>query len=160
MAQPNFIGRSISLLSRRTRRYFDLVLAPYQIGCGQQLFLLIVYQKPGISMYDLAKTAQFDKGTATRAAQKLEEAGYLRIETDPRDKRVRRLYATEAARAVADSIYAARQRWERVLAEGLTPEEAAAAARLLEKLAQNAENSINQEEQAFGANTKPTDGEH
>ena len=88
------LNKFISIIYRQGQRYFDRELTPYGIGCGQQFFLLRIFENDGISMYDLAMLGHFDKGTVTKAVQKLEEEGYLRIETDPADRRVRRLHAT------------------------------------------------------------------
>ena len=95
MSESTYLGRNISIAYRLSNRFYDRVLSPYQIGCGQQFFLLRIYENQGISMYDLARMGRFDKGTVTRAVQKLEEQGYVRCVPDERDKRVRRLYTTD-----------------------------------------------------------------
>ena len=63
----------ISMIQRNTGRYFDLCLGADQIGSGQQFFLLRIAENEGITMYDLAQLGQFDKGTVTKAVQKLSQ---------------------------------------------------------------------------------------
>lgn len=147
MNDPVYLGRNISIAYRQGNRFFDRVLAPYQIGCGQQYFLLRIYENQGISMLDLARMGLFDKGTVTRAAQKLEEQGYVRSEPDERDKRVRRLYTTPAVEPIAQAVYEARKRWNDILTAGMTPEEVETAHRLLERMSQNAFTAVQEEEQ-------------
>ena len=133
-----YLGRSISIAYRMANRFYDRTLARWGIGCGQQFFLLRIYENRGSSVYDLARMGLFDKGTATRAVQKLEELGYVRSEADGSDKRVRRLYPTELAEPVVQAAYDARRRWIALLTRGMTPEEAETARGLLVRIAENA----------------------
>ena len=72
------IGKYISILQRLSNIYFANELSSYQIGCGQQFFLLQIFKNPGISLQELASNGSFDKATATRAVKKLEEEAYGR----------------------------------------------------------------------------------
>ena len=147
MDESMFLGRNISIAYRMANRYYDRVLAPWGIGCGQQFFLLRIYENQGISMYDLARMGLYDKGTVTRAVQKLEELGYVRSEADECDKRIRRLYATQAGEDVVRAGYAARERWTALLTRGMTPEEAETARALLSRMAENAIQALEQEQE-------------
>ena len=140
------IGRYASMLYRLGNRYYDRILAENGIGCGQQFFLLRLHENPGLGVKDLAKLGIFDKGTAARALQKLEELGYLRRDEDPRDKRAQRLYATEQAAEVVAATQAAVDRWNAVLTEGMTEAEAAEAWRLMAQMADNALGYFEREE--------------
>lgn len=146
MRDPVYLGRNISIIYRQGNRFFDRALAPYQIGCGQQFFLLRTFENQGISMLDLARMGRFDKGTVTRAAQKLEEEGYVRSEPDERDKRVRRLYTTPAAEPIVQAVYEARKRWNSILTDGMTDGEIEEARRLLERMSHNAIAAVQEEE--------------
>ena len=127
-----------SLLQRNTRRFYDLMLDGDQIGSGQQFFLLRIHENHGISMQDLARMGGFDKGTVTRAVQKLVSAGFARIETDQADKRVRHIYLTEQAQPLVEHIYRIRRYWTETLTGGLTDKELQ---RLLSDLQDMAERS-------------------
>ena len=72
----------ISMMKRDTNRYFQLKLKKFNLGGGQQFFLLRIAENPGISMYDLARTGAFDKATVTKAVNKLLAEGYITQETD------------------------------------------------------------------------------
>lgn len=146
------ILRYISLLQRNTRRYFDLMLEQDQIGSGQQFFLLRIFENDGISMQDLAHLGSFDKGTVTRAVQKLVIEGYVRTEADPQDKRVRHIYLTERARPLIDHVYQIRDYWTEALTRGLREEEKQ---RLLGALRDMAERSSAMLEALSGGETDP-----
>ena len=146
------ILRYISLLQRNTRRYFDLMLEQDQIGSGQQFFLLRIFENDGISMQDLARLGSFDKGTVTRAVQKLVIEGYVRTEADPQDKRVRHIYLTERARPLIDHVNQIRDYWTEALTRGLREEEKQ---RLLGALRDMAERSSAMLEALSGGETDP-----
>ena len=76
------IGKYISILQRLSNIYFANELSSYQIGCGQQFFLLQIFKNPGISLQELASNGSYDKATATRAVKKLEEEGVQITEVD------------------------------------------------------------------------------
>ena len=116
------ILRYISILQRNTNRYFDLTLEPDQIGSGQQFFLLRIAEHEGITMYDLARLGPFDKGTVTKAVQKLSELGYVYLEPDLRDRRVRHLYVTERARPLIERVDHLRDLWTDALTRALPAE--------------------------------------
>ena len=62
-------------------------------------------------MYELSKLGQFDKGTTSKAVQKLEEEGYVSVKIDEKDKRIRRIYTTEKAQKLIHKIYHIRDTW-------------------------------------------------
>lgn len=132
------ISKFASILYRLGQPYFDRALAKHRLGCGQQFFLLRIYENPGITMLDLAKKGHFDKGTTNRAVTKLEQLGYIQVLNDESDRRVRRLYVTEKANLIANDIYDMLKNWNALLTEGMSPEEIHTAEHLLEKLADNA----------------------
>lgn len=145
MKKTYYLGRHASILYRQANRFYDRALAPYGIGCGQQFFLLRIFEHQGINVLDLARLGQFDKGTATRAVQKLEEEGYIRSEPDPQDRGMRRLYTTPAAEPIVQEVFAARERWNQILTRGIRQEEIEQADKLLAHMAENALNYIRQE---------------
>ena len=131
------IGKYISILQRLSNIYFANELSSYQIGCGQQFFLLQIFKNPGISLQELASNGSFDKATATRAVKKLEEEAYVRTETDGEDKRVRHIYATEKARTVVDITRNSVDSLTEVMLEGFTEEERDSAEAFLIRMADN-----------------------
>ena len=131
------IGKYISILQRLSNIYFANELSSYQIGCGQQFFLLQIFKNPGISLQELAFNGSFDKATATRAVKKLEEEAYVRTETDGEDKRVRHIYATEKARTVVDITRNSVDSLTEVMLEGFTEEERDSAEAFLIRMADN-----------------------
>lgn len=113
----------ISIMQRNFHRYMDMALEDEHIGYGQQFFLAYIYEYDGITMYDLAKTGNFDKGTVTRAIQKLTDSGYVIIRPDEKDRRLKHLHVTDSALPLIDRIYEARIHWKNSLVQGFSPQE-------------------------------------
>lgn len=66
----NYISLDTSVLYRSNQKYFDEILAPYNIGYAHLIFLIEIYEHDGISMNELAVNGSFDKGTVTKSIQK------------------------------------------------------------------------------------------
>ena len=126
----------ISIIQRNTQKFFDLNLCGDQIGSGQQFFILRIAENEGMMMHELAQTGNFDKGTVTNALKKLWEEGYIRIEADENDGRVRRLYTTKKAEALVQKVYRLRDAWNESLMDGLTAGEADALKAQLRRMAE------------------------
>lgn len=126
----------ISIIQRNTNRYFDLSLECDRIGSGQQFFLLRIDENKGITMNDLAQIGNFDKGTVTKAVQKLIKQDYVHMTIDKQDKRVRHLYTTDCAKQVVERIYQLRDAWNDQITVLLTPQERQAVFSLLQRMAQ------------------------
>lgn len=142
MQKTTFL-KFISIIQRNTARYFDLGLESDCIGSGQQFFLLRIAENQGITMFDLAQTGSFDKGTVTRAVQKLIAlVGYVRMDIDKRDRRVRHLYTLPAAEKVVEHVYVLRDEWTHRITKNFTPEEQEEIFVLLHKIANNSEQEI------------------
>ena len=134
------INKYASMLYRLSHPYFEKKLALYHIGSGQQFFLMRVYEHPGISMQALAQLGCYDKGTTNRAVEKLREQGYVRVECDKSDRRVRRIFATEKALTVMQVVYDMLGEWNDVLMHGISEEDRKLCERVMERMTQNAYN--------------------
>lgn len=95
------LNRDISILYRYGQRFFACRLAPLGVEVGQLPVLMQVYQMPGTTQDALSVGRGFDKGTTARVAKSLEDAGLLRRETDPDDRRINHLYPTGAGALAA-----------------------------------------------------------
>lgn len=142
MNEHREIGKYISILQRLNNVYYANQLSSYQIGCGQQFFLLQIFKNPGMNLQELASFGHYDKATSTRAVKKLEEEGYVQTEMAKEDKRIRRIYATEKAAAVVEKTWECVDDWADVILEGFTKEERDAAEQMLIRMASNAHNHI------------------
>ena len=102
---------------------------------GGEVFNTVEYD--GITMYDLAKIGRFDKGTVTKAVQKLIEEGYVISETDENDRRVKHLHITPKSIPVIELIYELRDRWKYIIIKDISIKDEEKLKFLLKEIAEN-----------------------
>jgi anaerobic ribonucleoside-triphosphate reductase activating protein len=95
----------ISALYRNIQKYFDKTMARYDIGSGQLIFLFLINEHEGITMNEVSRLGEVDKGTTTKSIQKLIEQDYVQARTDENDRRVKRLYTTQRAGEIMSTLY-------------------------------------------------------
>ena len=95
----------ISALYRNIQKYFDKTMARYDIGSGQLIFLFLINEHEGITMNEVSRIGEVDKGTTTKSIQKLIEQDYVQSRTDENDRRVKRLYTTQRASEIMSTLY-------------------------------------------------------
>ena len=108
---------NLSVLFRNTQKYFDRMLSRYDIGSGQMIFLLLIYEHDGITMQEVTRISEVDKGTTTKSISRLIEQGYVEARVDEKDRRVRRLHTTGKSADIMRDIYEYRARCRRMLAK-------------------------------------------
>lgn len=109
----------LSVLYRNTQKYYDHVLRSYDIGSGQVIFLMLINENEGITMQDVTRLSEVDKGTTTKSVNRLITQGYVQTRQDEKDKRVKRLYTTEKAAGIMNDIYEYRNECRNALADGV-----------------------------------------
>ena len=63
-------------------------------------------------MYELANSGAYDKGTITKAIQKLEQLEYVSLSASDNDRRIKLLHTTSKADEIIPSLYITRQKWQ------------------------------------------------
>ncbi len=132
------VGKWISILNRHGQAYISKNLKKFDIGSGQYIFIITLFDNNGISQDKLSEILSIDKGTTARALQKLEAKGYIRREIDDKDKRAYKVYATEKAYVIKPEIFKVLKASSNILSENLTDTEKKLAIDLLKKMSVNA----------------------
>lgn len=138
MDNSSFLLLHTSILYRSMQKYYDKRLQAYEIGAGQLLFLIMIYENEGITMQQLAQMGSFDKGTITKGIAKLEELGYVQTKPSDEDKRVRLLYTCEKTKDIISDVYLLRREWWENITKDLSIEEIEVFEQLQGRLAQQA----------------------
>jgi len=149
----NYIDLDSSVLYRCNQKYYDKVLSEYDLGYSQFVFLASIYEQEGITMSELAANGSFDKGSITKAIQKLIDMDFVHIENSEDDKRSKKLYTTEKTRELMPKLYLVRQEWVSYLTNDLTEDEKLAyniiTDKLLVKAREYAKTNLSNEEIKF-----------
>lgn len=119
MCGKEFIGKSISYLYRYEQIFnWKKKLQPYGIGSGQFPFLMRLYREDGINQESLSDYLKIDKGTTTRAIQKLVDEDYVFRQRDEKDKRSYRVFLTEKGKKLEPDMKKIVSDWEDILFSG------------------------------------------
>lgn len=70
-----------SIITRQCKAYYDRELKQFGIGSGQQFFLIIISENPGINLADLANRGGFDKSTITRSVKNFKSWSISELKT-------------------------------------------------------------------------------
>ena len=133
----SILGRSITILDRLMKMYYDHGLSDYEIGWGQQFYVEYLYDHPGASAQEMVECVRVDKATLTKTVRKLSEIDYIKIVGDEKDKRVKRLYLTEKAVPVAKQIKQIHSHFYQTLCTGISPPDIMMTEQTLEKMMEN-----------------------
>lgn len=134
MSDKKYLSIDSSIMYRCNQKYFDRLLSKYDIGYTQLIFLTQIYEDEGVSMNELATSGVFDKGTITKSIQKLEQLGYVRIESSEIDKRSKLLYTTDKSQEIMPELYRMRSEWNTYLCTDVSDEEMDAYYAVLSKI--------------------------
>lgn len=122
-------------LTKRLRRAQAERLAPFGLTPAQERALrMITRSEEPPRMAELADHLGIVPRSVTTVVDALEEAGLVRRETDPHNRRAIRLYLTDRGLAVRDDMRAARRRAAEDLFAPLTAEDRKALGDLLSRL--------------------------
>lgn len=132
------MNKYASIINRLSMMYYDHCLEQEPLSSGQMFFLLRISECEGMSILELSSSAYFDKGTTTRAVQRLEELKYIQRKNDTYDKRVQRLYLTGEGINMIPIIKKALVAWEEIILSGLSEEEIELCEKLMIHMSDNA----------------------
>ncbi len=142
-ASPSAEERLLDLFDRLRKLAFGQnPLQDGGVSMPQLTLLEWVAQSPGSSIQDIADGLGLTAPTVSVGARRLEEAGLLERQPDPKDRRVVRLFVSPQGKTLQQQARAFRRdKMHRVLA-GLTPKEATTLLTLLERAIDAAETTL------------------
>jgi DNA-binding MarR family transcriptional regulator len=133
------IGRLVSILHRQSQIYINFVLKDFGISSAEYSFLLYLYYKDGITQDSLSSYLYIDKAATARAIKSLEQKGYVTKDKDTTDKRCNRIYLTEKAVSLRDTIRNKVFSWSEFLTNGIDDTSIDMVYSILEKMVEKVE---------------------
>lgn len=133
------ILRDIGMIARALDSIANIEFKEHDLTRGQYLYLVRIYEQPGIIQEKLAEMIKVDRTTAARAVKKLEENGFIERKDDEENKKIKRLFPTNKGKEIAPYILAENTYSNAVALNGLSKEEAEVLSDLLEKVRENVE---------------------
>ncbi|WP_033167964.1 MarR family winged helix-turn-helix transcriptional regulator [Clostridium sp. KNHs205] len=98
------IGKLNAAIYRNLQSIINAKLKDISIQSGQHDFFYVISKNEGISQKELSEFLLVGKSTTAKAVKYLIQSGYIRKEKDEKDRRIDRLYLTEAGREIAPSL--------------------------------------------------------
>ena len=134
---PNLPDCTIFLLAKAYQKAhgdFKKELKPFKLTNIQHLVLEALWFQEGFTAAELGKFLVLDKATLSGVLDRLADAGWIRKEPDPEDRRVVRLYTAEKADEMKDELIVLRKTANEKLLSGFNPEEQVLLKRFLRDL--------------------------
>lgn len=118
------------------------------ITVPQSRVLAALRQHDGLTQTEIADLVMMEKAPLGRTIDRMEEVGLVERRPDPADRRVRRVYLTDAIERLYDPLWGAAFAMFDVALEGFTPEEYQAFLAMLRRIKDNLEAAEQAQEQA------------
>jgi DNA-binding MarR family transcriptional regulator len=101
---PHSIGYRIKLLAQLSGRRFQERLEPFGLTPFHWLVLCCLWQEDGLPTSSIGEKLQQVGGTLTGVIDRMEERDLVRRERDRNDRRIWRIWLTEAGRELEDVL--------------------------------------------------------
>jgi Transcriptional regulators len=131
------ILRSIGVIARSLDSISNIEFKKYDLTKGQYLYLVRIYENPGIIQEELSEMIKVDKTTIARALKKLEENGFIERQSDENNKKIKKLYVTKKGKEVYPIIHKENLYSNDVALKGLTKREQETINKLLKRVEKN-----------------------
>lgn len=133
------ILREIGMIARALDSISNIEFKEYDLTKGQYLYLVRIYENPGIIQEKVAEMIKVDRTTAARAIKKLEMNGLIEKREDPHNKKIKKLFPTEKGKQVYPFLKREHDYSDRVALEGFSEREAETIFTLLQRVRKNVE---------------------
>lgn len=125
--------RSINVISRCSTIYKSEKLEGELLGCHHP-FVFCVCKNPGMSQDEIAHALCLNKSTVARGLSYLEEHGFVERKSDSADRRILRVYPTEAMLEALPRVRKIAKEWNERISEDISPEQFYTFISVLEKI--------------------------
>jgi DNA-binding MarR family transcriptional regulator len=89
------ILREVGMIERCFESIANIEFKQYSLSKNQYIYLVRICENPGIIQERVADLLKVDRSTASRAIEKLKQAGFIKKSITEENKKNVRLYATE-----------------------------------------------------------------
>ncbi len=134
---PYSIGYRIKLLSQLLTRKFQELMEPYGLTAFHWLVLCCLWEEDGLPTCSIGEKLQQVGGTITGVLDRMEERGLIRRERDIDDRRVWRIWLTEAGKQLETVLPPLAMEVREQALEGISPQEREQLSQLVDQLIAN-----------------------
>jgi DNA-binding MarR family transcriptional regulator len=127
-------ARKLTKITRELNTLTIRLIKEEGIGSSEFDLIHLVRHNPGIPQIEVSERLHCDKGAIAKRVGTLEKKGFLKKETDPKDKRKHYLYATDKAESLKKSKTEIESIYYQWLLEDFTKEEKEQFLTMLDKI--------------------------
>lgn len=117
------ILREIGMIGRCFATISDIEFKELDLAKGQYLYLVRVYENPGLNQDRIANILKVDRSTAAKSIKKLIENGLINREKDKINKKEFKLFCTEKGKDIYDFLKREEEYSTEIAVKGLSEEE-------------------------------------
>lgn len=120
---PPYLGSLLQTAARKLFRQFEALTANHGLSAAQWRLLGHLLREGPSTQVALADLLEVEPISVSRLIDRMEQAGWLRREAHPDDRRARIIVATDKARAAAPGVRAIAEDLSAQALDGLTEDE-------------------------------------
>ncbi|KKI93584.1 MarR family transcriptional regulator [Bacillus sp. SA1-12] len=117
--------------------YIKSKLAPFNLAPEQNLIMMLLWKQDGLSQNEVAEKLDKDKTNIARMSQGLEQKGFIDRVNCAKDRRIQRLYLTEAGRQLSQQIIPIAESFHETLCKNISEEELRQLRNILSRMREN-----------------------
>ena len=136
------ILREIGMIARALDSISNIEFKEYDLTKGQYLYLVRIFENPGIIQERLAEMIKVDRTTASRAIKRLEINGFIEKKVDESNKKVNKLFPTEKGKNVYHFIKRENDYSNTVALEDFSEKESQSIYNLLQSVRKNIDTTV------------------
>ncbi|MFC4322537.1 MarR family winged helix-turn-helix transcriptional regulator [Litchfieldia salsa] len=141
----NFVNDYIGILIHHTdlalTSYVKAKLEPLNIAPEQNLIMLLLLEKNGLTQNEIAQKLNKDKTNIARMISNLEKKGFIRRHVNEVDRRSLNVYLTDCGEKLGEKLYPIAREHNQVVCSGISEEELLIVQKVLMKMRRNVENN-------------------
>lgn len=135
----HLLPRELTMISRKIRTLFDARVRDRGLTYARARMLLELARVEGPTQGELAEALEIEQPTGVRQLDAMEAAGLVERRPDEGDRRVKRVFLTEAGGAEAREVLTLTEELRDALSEGIGDAELRAAFEVLRAITRNIE---------------------
>ncbi|AIQ57005.1 MarR family winged helix-turn-helix transcriptional regulator [Paenibacillus borealis] len=133
------ILREVGMIARALDSISNIEFKELELTKGQYLYLVRIYENPGIIQEKLSEMIKVDRTTAARAVQKLQVQGFIEKKDDEMNKKINRLYTTDKGDQAYSFLKREGEHTDSVALAGFSGKESELLFQLLQRVRKNVE---------------------
>ncbi len=133
------ILREIGMIARALDSISNIEFKEYDLTKGQYLYLVRIFENPGVIQEKLAEMIKVDRTTASRAIKKLEINDFIEKKKDKHNRKIKKLFPTEKGKEVYTFIKRENDYSNKVALKGFSEREVESIFNLLQRVRKNIE---------------------